>query len=99
MEDKLITRHCINSKSKTYHGDQWVTVEIEVRGNEVVKHLIEGKTVLTYTKLQLDENDKYGKKRLESGAKKMTDSGYIALQSESHDTEFRKIELLVLAND
>ena len=29
---QLITRHCTNSKSKTFHGDQWVTAEIEVRG-------------------------------------------------------------------
>lgn len=99
MDNKLITRHCINSKSKTYHGDQWVTVEVEVRGNEVIKHILDGETVLAFNKPQLDENDKYGKKRLDSGAKKMIDSGYIALQSESHDTEFRKIELLVLKKD
>ncbi|NRA76038.1 MAG: methyltransferase domain-containing protein, partial [Planctomycetes bacterium] len=31
MGGKLQTRHCIDSTSETYHGDQWVTVEIEVR--------------------------------------------------------------------
>ena len=32
MNGKLVTQHCTNSKSKTYHGDQWVTAEIEVNG-------------------------------------------------------------------
>ena len=33
MKDKLITQHCNDSRSKTYHGDEWVTVEVEVHGN------------------------------------------------------------------
>ena len=32
MNGRLHTQHCTNSTSKTYHGDQWVTVEVEVRG-------------------------------------------------------------------
>ncbi len=28
MGGKLITQHCTDSKAKTYHGDQWVTVEV-----------------------------------------------------------------------
>jgi len=96
MDGKLISRHCINSKSKTYHGNQWVSVEVEVRGNAIVKHIMEGETVLTYTKPQLDEQDQFAKKLLDNGAGKMVDQGYIALQAESHDTDFRKIELLVL---
>ena len=93
MDGKLLTRHCLDSKSETYHGDQWVTVEIEVRGNEVVKHIIDGKTVLEYTEPQLDERDAYAKKLMAAGAKKMLSEGYISLQAESHPTEFRKIEL------
>jgi len=93
MKGELQTRHCIDSTSKTYHGDQWVTVEIEVRGNEVVKHIIDGKTVLEYTQPQLDERDAYAKKLMTAGAKKMLSEGYISLQAESHPTEFRKIEL------
>jgi hypothetical protein len=30
---KLLTDHCINSSSKTYHGDQWVRVDVLVLGN------------------------------------------------------------------
>ncbi|MCJ7681854.1 MAG: DUF1080 domain-containing protein, partial [Candidatus Aminicenantes bacterium] len=32
MDGELITQHCTNSTSRTYHGDEWVTVEIEVNG-------------------------------------------------------------------
>ena len=33
MDGKLITRHCNDSRSKTYRGDQWVTIEVEVHGS------------------------------------------------------------------
>ena len=55
MRDKLITQHCIDSRSKTYHGDEWVTVEVEVHGNGVIKHMVDGETVLEYEKPQLDD--------------------------------------------
>src|SRR5687768_10533213 len=35
MDGQLLKRHCTNSKSKTYHGDQWVTAELEVRGKKL----------------------------------------------------------------
>ena len=95
MDGKLIRRHCINSKSKTYHGDKWVTVEVEVRGDKVIKHIVEGETVLTYTKPQLDERDADAKKLIKQGSK-LLGSGTISLQSESHPIEFRKVELLKL---
>ena len=53
MNGNLVTQHCINSSSKTYHGDQWVRVEVHVLGDSVIKHVIEGKTVLTYEKPQI----------------------------------------------
>jgi hypothetical protein len=94
--DKLVTQHCINSKSKTYHGDQWVRAEIEVNGNGVIKHLINGQVVLEYQEPQLDPSDADAKKLLEGGAAKMLSEGYISLQAESHPCEFRKIEILPL---
>lgn len=96
MNDKLFKPHCTDSNSKTYHGDQWVTVEVEVRGNEIIKHIIDGKTVLAYTKPQLDDQDEDAKKLIEKGAPIMLDKGTISLQSESHPIEFRKVELLNL---
>ena len=96
MDDKLITAHCINSASETYHGEQWVTVELEVRGHELVRHLINGQPVIEYTRPQLDPRDADAKKLLDAGAEKELSGGTISLQSESHPVEFRKVELLPL---
>ncbi len=95
-EGKLFRPHCVNSTSETYHGPQWVTVEIEVRGNEVIKHIVDGKTVLQYTKPQLDDQDAHGKELAEKQGSKMLSKGTISLQSESHPVQFRKVELMVL---
>jgi hypothetical protein len=92
MDGQLITRHCTSSTSKTYNGDQWVAVEIEVHGNKLIKHIVDGKTVLTYSEPQLDERDPYGSKLLKTQPL-MLDHGSISLQSESHPVEFRKVEL------
>jgi hypothetical protein len=95
MDGKLVTRHCINSTSKTYHGDQWVTVLIEVRGNGKSRHIIDGETVFEYEQPQLDENDGEAKKLIVDG-QKMLHEGTISLQSESHPVEFRKVEIMLL---
>jgi len=95
MNGKLHLPHCTNSKSKTYHGDQWVTVEIEARGNGTIKHIVDGETVLEYSQPQYDERDAHGKE-LAAKHGKMISGGTISLQSESHPVEFRKVELLKL---
>jgi Domain of Unknown Function (DUF1080) len=98
MDGKLITRHCTDSTSKTYHGDEWITVEVEVHGNGVIKHIVDGQTVLEYEKAQLDPNDADGRRLIEqAGGEKMLDGGTISLQSESHPIEFRKVEILPLS--
>lgn len=96
MNEKLFTPHCVNSTSKTYHGDQWVRVEMLVLGDSVIKHIVEGDTVLTYTKPQYDGSDKWVKKAgLPGGG--LIKEGYISLQAESHPVEFRKVELFDLS--
>ncbi len=92
MDGKLIKRHCTNSSSKTFRGDQWVTVEVEVHGNGVIKHLVNGELVLEYDQPQLDDNDKDARKLIKNG-KTMLSGGSISLQSESHPVEFRNIKI------
>lgn len=96
MDGKLLKRHCTSSKSETYHGDQWVTVEIEVRGNKTIKHLIDGVTVLEYEQPQLDDGDNDAKKLIADNGGVLLDGGTISLQSESHPVEFRKVEIMKL---
>ena len=107
MNGSLRTDHCINSSSKTYNGDQWVSMEVVVLGDSIIQHIVEGDTVLAY------ERPEIGGGFVNSGYSwtqaHITDSaywlakdktplkeGYIALQAESHPIDFRKIELLNL---
>jgi hypothetical protein len=96
MNGKLHTAHCTNSTSKTYDGDQWVRVEVVVHGNDVIRHMVEGVTVLEYQHPQIG-----------GGAASPTDpavkidgtpltGGHIALQAETAPIDFRKVELLNL---
>jgi len=97
MDGKLFKRHCTSSNSPSFRGDQWVTVEVEVRGNDVIRHWVDGKVVLEYTKPQLDERDGEARPFIVDG-NLMLESGTISLQSESHPTQFRKIELKKLSD-
>jgi hypothetical protein len=90
---KLHLPHCTDSTSDTFHGDQWVTVEVEVHGTRLVRHKVNGKTVLEYSQPQLDDRDPDARRLMEAGAEKMLTGGTISLQSESAPIEFRKVEL------
>lgn len=93
FNDELYTAHCKGSTSKTYHGDQWVTADFVVLGDSIIRHVLEGQTVIEYSKPQLggDMVDGHDPAMLKEG-QPLTD-GYIYLQSESHPIDFRKVEL------
>jgi hypothetical protein len=95
MDGKLITRHCTDSRSQTFHGDQWVTLEVEVHGNRMIRHIVNGEPVLEYEQPQLDETDPDAQKLIRDG-NKMLREGTISLQSESHPVEFRRVEIMIL---
>jgi Domain of Unknown Function (DUF1080) len=96
IDGALFTTHCLNSQSKTYHGEQWVRVEAEVLGPGRITHFVNGEPVLRYESAQfgggnVTNHDPAVKK---DGA--LLTEGSISLQSESHPVEFRKVELLNL---
>ncbi|TJY63358.1 DUF1080 domain-containing protein [Sphingobacterium alkalisoli] len=95
--NELFTPHCTSSTSKTYHGDQWVTADFVVLGDSIVRHVLEGTTVLEYTKPQIggDNVSEFDKNAKTDG--KTLKEGYIYLQSESHPIDFRKVELYDLS--
>ncbi len=103
INGKLDTDHCINSTSKTYDGDQWVTVEMLVLGDSLMQHIIDGKVVFEYNKPivgdtgQIRQYLNIAPSWFEKQEGKPLKSGYIALQAESHPVEFRKVELLDLS--
>ncbi len=92
MNGELITQHCTNSSSKTYHGDVWVSTELVVYADSLIHHIVEGDTVITYCSPQIDENDLPEGFQTPGGT--LLCSGYISLQAESHPVEFKDIEIM-----
>ncbi|HYT82213.1 MAG TPA: DUF1080 domain-containing protein [Gemmatimonadales bacterium] len=93
MDGKLFTPHCLNSRSKTYRGDQWVRVEVVVLGDSLIRHIVNGDTVMEYTKPQIGGGNVSGFDPAVKRDGTPLTAGYIALQSESHPIDFRKVEV------
>lgn len=97
MKAAMVRAHCTSSTSKIYRGDDWVRVEIEVRGGDRLIHRVDGQTVLEYEMPQIGGGTVTD---FDPAVKKdgtpLTE-GFIAIQGESHPTEFRKIELRELS--
>lgn len=97
MNGKLITDHIIDSRAKLSPLDEWVTAEIEVRGNEEVIHRIDGVEVLRYQRPQLDPREESARRLLAAGAPLALSFGHIALQAEGQPIWFRKIRIRPLS--
>jgi hypothetical protein len=93
--EELYTPHCLDSLSRSYAGDQWVELEIEVWGADKIRHFVNGELVMEYTGPQLDPtaDEAQGLLAARSGGELLLSGGYIALQSESHPVQFRNIRL------
>lgn len=90
IDDKLFLPHCIDSKSKTFHGEQWVHAEALVLGDSLIQHIVGADTVLQYSKPQYDGRDTWVQKAgLKNG--ETIKEGFISLQSESHPVQYRKV--------
>ena len=89
--------HCTESSSPTFDGDQWVRSETIVLGDSLLLHLINGDTVMRYTKPTVGGGtvNRYDPAAKPDGTPLA--SGFIALQSESHPIDFRVVRLLDLA--
>ncbi|HBG56924.1 MAG TPA: DUF1080 domain-containing protein [Porphyromonadaceae bacterium] len=97
MNGRLILDHCTSSSSENFYGEDWITAEVEVMGNDVISHIVNGDTVLQYSRPQLDERDAtYAKLIVMNGGDKMLSKGTLSLQSEGHPIDFRKVEIMKL---
>jgi hypothetical protein len=92
-EGKKDPRHCIDSSSDTFEWNQWVKADLIVLKDSLVTHLINGDTVLQYTRPQMGGGvaNNYDTALWQEG-KPLTE-GYIALQSEGQGIEFRGIKI------
>ena len=82
-DGEVVTTHCMNSDSRTYHGDQWVRVDVLVIRDSLMVHYVNGEEVLRYEQPQLDNGT-------------LLSEGTISLQSESHPTDYRTVEIVDL---
>jgi len=109
MNGQTIYDHCTSSNSKTINGEQWVHLEAVIMGSESAIHIVDNDTVISYQNLKigggllnpvnLDQWKAYGVDNQDEWLAKEgkpLDKGYIALQAESHPTDFKNIELLNL---
>ena len=96
LNGQLQLDHCFSSASKTYPDGEWVTAEVEVHGCGVIRHIINGDTVITYEQPQLDSRDPSFFKLLPANGDSLLHGGTISLQGESHPIDFRKVEIKIL---
>ena len=89
-------KHCLQSASKTFDGDQWVQMELVVLGDALITHIVNGEKVLEYSLPQIGGGvvANFDPKAKRDG--ELLTGGYISLQSESGPLDVRKIELLDL---
>lgn len=99
IEGEFREEHCIDSRSETYRGDRWVTAEMIVHGDSLIHHIVEGDTVLTYSHPVMGGGAISGFDPEVYKEGQPMKSGYIAIQAESHPTEFRKIEIMELPQE
>jgi len=95
--DSLVTRHCINSTSKTYDGDQWVRVEALALGDSIIKHIANGDTVLVYRKPEMGGGQANNTNPGVLVPGQPIVGGSISLQAETAEIDFRKVAVLTLA--
>jgi hypothetical protein len=93
MDGSLVESHCVTARGPTIHGDAWVTVELEVLGDSLVTHLVDGDTVLQYARPVVGGgNVNRHDEAVKVDGLPLT-GGFIALQSESHPVQFRSVML------
>ena len=96
-QGKKDPRHCINSTSKTYKTEQWIKAELIVLGDSLIQHIIEGEVVLEYTKPTMGGGVVNGQDSKIFIPGKPLKKGFIALQSEGQEIDFRNITLMDLS--
>lgn len=91
MAGRLVEQHCVESSSRTVHDDAWVVLELVVLGDSAITHIVDGDTVLAYAKPVVGGGVVSGHDPAAKADGSPLDGGYIALQSESHPIQFRRV--------
>lgn len=91
MAGELVTAHCVNAEAPTVPDSTWVTVTIVAHADGSVRHLVDGDTVIAYEGPVVGggEVSEWMEGAPQPGL--MLNGGFIALQSESHPIQFRRV--------
>ena len=95
VDGSALRNNCFFPDSETYRDDSWVTVELEVHGSQLMRHYVNGELVMEYSDSEYDPRNPHalalaGDNGLSLG------SGYIGIQAEGNETQFRLIEIMDL---
>ncbi len=91
IDGEQVEEHCIAARAPTFHGEQWVTLDLLVLGDSLIAHILDGDTVLAYSRPVIGGGEVAGfDPAIKEDGRPMTE-GYIAIQSESHPIQFRQI--------
>ncbi len=93
IDGKRNSSYCMPPAVKrTFHGDQWVTAEIEVTNGKIT-HFVNEEQILQFENPRYDSANKFAQKFIVHGNDAVKD-GYISLQSNSHPMDFKSIEIM-----
>ncbi len=93
MQGVLVEDHCTSAAAPTIHTDEWVTVDLLVLGDSLIAHIMDGDTVLMYSRPVIGGADSTELEAAGMQDGEAVAGGYIALQSESHPIQFRQVLL------
>lgn len=93
FEGKLYPGHCLDSSSPTFQPNEWIKADLIVHNDSLIIHMINGDTVLQYSKPTMGGGvvNGYDSTLWKPGMPLRT--GYIGLQSEGQPILFRNIKL------
>lgn len=92
LDGKPAFSYCTSPTLKrTLHGDEWATMEIDVKG-DTISHWINGEKILEFTNPRLNPDHDLAATMITDNKTDVT-SGYLSLQSNSAPIDFRTIKI------
>ena len=92
-QGKTYDGHCLDSSSPTYDPKEWIHAELIVYGDSIIHHVINGDTVLTYSKPSIGGGVVAGYDSTIWKPGTALRSGFIALQAEGQPINFKNVRL------
>ena len=86
-----IERHCVEAAAPTIPVSTWTTMRLIVPAEGSIHHVVDGDTVLSYGDPVVGGGEANGTTSDAPPAGTPLSAGHIALQSESHPIEFRRV--------